>query len=231
MRCITCGEVMRLVQAVSDQGMMVPGYEHLTYECPGCHEVERRLTFKTAQSEEQAAAPPLPPPAPPVPAPEPQAPAAPSAWELAQEKVQARQVDLQNRADLVRQAEAADQFHRDWERLVPARRLPIRRVEQTAAKPSQPSAPSAAVKTAPPRPPGPLERVATKLRHYAAKRGIEPQNPHVFSRFDQFWEDLTPRPAALDLRAAEVAATPPKSNSRVPVETPPRAGEDASRRK
>jgi hypothetical protein len=228
MRCITCGEVMRLVQVVSDHGMMVPGYEHLTYECPGCHEVERRLTFKTAQSEEQAAAPPPPPP--PVPAPEPQAPAAPSAWELAQEKVQARQVELQNRADLVRQAEAADQFHRDWERLVPARRLPIRRAAQIAAKPSQPSAPSVAV-NAPPRPPGPLDRVAAKLRHYAAKRGIETQNPHVFSRFDQFWENLTPRPAALDLQAAPVAPAPTKSNSRGPVDTPPRAAEDASRRK
>src|ERR1700680_4456981 len=45
MRCIGCGEEMRLVQAVADHTMMVPGYEHQTLECPGCHEVERRLVF------------------------------------------------------------------------------------------------------------------------------------------------------------------------------------------
>jgi len=227
MRCITCGEVMRLVQAVSDHDMMVPGYEHQTYECLGCHEVERRLTFTTSPSAEQAA--PLPS-APPIPAPEPQAPALPSAWELAQEKVQARQVELQNRADLARQAKAADQFERDWEELVPARRVTVRRAAQIAAMPSQPGAAPAAV-TTPPRPPGPLERVAAKIRDYAAKRGIEPQNPHVFSRFDQFWENLTPGPPALDLQAVPVAPTPPKSNSLVPVETPSRADEDASKRR
>ena len=48
MRCIGCGEEMRLVQAVADHTMMVPGYEHHTLECLGCHEVERRLVFTKA---------------------------------------------------------------------------------------------------------------------------------------------------------------------------------------
>jgi len=73
--------------------------------------------------------------------------------------------------------------------------------------------------------------VAAKIRDDAAKRGIEPQNPHVFSRFDQFWENLAPAPAELELQAVPVAPTPPKSNRVVPVETQPRADQNASKRK
>jgi hypothetical protein len=45
MRCVACGAEMRLVRAVPAETMMVAGYEHRTFECPGCHEQERRLVF------------------------------------------------------------------------------------------------------------------------------------------------------------------------------------------
>ena len=45
MRCVPCGAEMRLVQVVGDDTMMVVGYEHHIFECSGCREVERRLTF------------------------------------------------------------------------------------------------------------------------------------------------------------------------------------------
>jgi hypothetical protein len=46
MRCITCGEQMRLALVVADETMFVPGYEHQTFECVGCRETERRLVFR-----------------------------------------------------------------------------------------------------------------------------------------------------------------------------------------
>jgi hypothetical protein len=45
MLCIACGAEMRLMQAVPDTTMMVSGYEHHTWQCTGCDEVERRLVF------------------------------------------------------------------------------------------------------------------------------------------------------------------------------------------
>jgi hypothetical protein len=51
MRCISCGEQMRLVGAVPAETMFVPGYEHHTLECLGCREVERRFVFRTDKGE------------------------------------------------------------------------------------------------------------------------------------------------------------------------------------
>jgi hypothetical protein len=48
MRCVTCGETMRLVQALPDDNMFVSGYEHHILECLGCGETERRLVFRHA---------------------------------------------------------------------------------------------------------------------------------------------------------------------------------------
>ena len=45
MRCMSCGEEMCLVQVVEDKTKMVKGYEHHTFECSGCREIERRLVF------------------------------------------------------------------------------------------------------------------------------------------------------------------------------------------
>jgi hypothetical protein len=36
---------MHLVRVARDETMMVPGYEHHTFECSACGEVERRLIF------------------------------------------------------------------------------------------------------------------------------------------------------------------------------------------
>ena len=49
MLCVKCGAEMHLVQVASDNTMMVPGYEHHTFECPACRDVERRLTFNRAR--------------------------------------------------------------------------------------------------------------------------------------------------------------------------------------
>ena len=48
MRCVACGAEMHLVHVAGDDTMMVRGYEHHTFECSGCPEVERRLTFTRA---------------------------------------------------------------------------------------------------------------------------------------------------------------------------------------
>ena len=45
MRCVTCGEEMRLVQIVEDKTKMVAGYEQHMLECSGCGEAEHRLVF------------------------------------------------------------------------------------------------------------------------------------------------------------------------------------------
>jgi hypothetical protein len=36
---------MLLMQTVQDETMPVPGFEHHTFMCPSCHDVEHRLTF------------------------------------------------------------------------------------------------------------------------------------------------------------------------------------------
>ena len=43
MRCMACGAEMRLMSAVPDETLMVPGYEHHTLQCMGCNDIERRL--------------------------------------------------------------------------------------------------------------------------------------------------------------------------------------------
>jgi hypothetical protein len=45
MRCLGCGAEMQLVKIVGEDTMMVRGYEHHTFECSACGEVERRLSF------------------------------------------------------------------------------------------------------------------------------------------------------------------------------------------
>ena len=45
MRCVSCGEEMRLLQVVEEMTMMVTGYEKHSFECSGCREVEQRLVF------------------------------------------------------------------------------------------------------------------------------------------------------------------------------------------
>src|SRR5436190_23392872 len=45
MRCMLCGEEMRLVRATRDEALLVPGFEHHVTICPSCHEEETRLVF------------------------------------------------------------------------------------------------------------------------------------------------------------------------------------------
>ena len=55
MRCVPCGAEMHLVQVAGDDTMMVPGYEHHTFECTACPEVERRLIFTRSRRSLPAA--------------------------------------------------------------------------------------------------------------------------------------------------------------------------------
>jgi len=45
MRCMACGTEMILIDVVRDDAMAVPGFEHHTFACSGCRDVERRLVF------------------------------------------------------------------------------------------------------------------------------------------------------------------------------------------
>ena len=45
MRCTACGAEMILMNVVRDETMTVPGFEHHTFRCSECHDVERRLAF------------------------------------------------------------------------------------------------------------------------------------------------------------------------------------------
>jgi hypothetical protein len=45
MRCMACGAEMILLNVVQDDTMAVPGFEHHTFICSECHDVERRFVF------------------------------------------------------------------------------------------------------------------------------------------------------------------------------------------
>jgi hypothetical protein len=45
MRCLACGAEMQLMHVVQDDTMWVPGYEHRTFMCSACGDIERRLVF------------------------------------------------------------------------------------------------------------------------------------------------------------------------------------------
>jgi len=45
MRCMACGAEMILMNVIQDETMPVPGFEHRTFMCSECHDVERRLAF------------------------------------------------------------------------------------------------------------------------------------------------------------------------------------------
>src|SRR5262245_17950991 len=55
MRCMACGAEMLLMQTVQDDTMAVSGFEHQTFMCSSCHDVEQRLVF--AKQPEQPSAP------------------------------------------------------------------------------------------------------------------------------------------------------------------------------
>jgi hypothetical protein len=46
MRCLVCAAAMNLMKVVEDDTMPVPGFEHHTFMCSACGDVERRLVFR-----------------------------------------------------------------------------------------------------------------------------------------------------------------------------------------
>jgi len=100
MRCLACGAEMHLMQAVPDDTMMVAGYEHQTWQCTSCNDVERRLAFSRAKTPIAAVPMPAAPPqddSPPTPAPEPPLAAATtasaSAWARTIARIRGRHID------------------------------------------------------------------------------------------------------------------------------------------
>jgi len=49
MRCVVCGAEMHLLRTAADKTMMVPGYEHHSFECSACREAGHGLTFTRAR--------------------------------------------------------------------------------------------------------------------------------------------------------------------------------------
>src|SRR3984893_6478296 len=45
MRCMACGAEMILTNVVQDDTIGVPGFEHQTFMCSECHDLERRFVF------------------------------------------------------------------------------------------------------------------------------------------------------------------------------------------
>jgi hypothetical protein len=44
---MACGAVMHLIQFHPAEATMGPGFEHHSFECSGCRDVERRLVFSS----------------------------------------------------------------------------------------------------------------------------------------------------------------------------------------
>src|SRR5262249_2595016 len=119
MRCIGCGQGMRVVKAVADCTMMVPGYEHQTLECPDCRMVERRMVFGRTIGPLTVEPMGLPASAPmPAATPVQSAPIAhPKAWTRALDKLRNTQPALKDRAAAVLASEAIVEFRRTWDGL------------------------------------------------------------------------------------------------------------------
>jgi hypothetical protein len=45
MRCLACDAEMILMNVVRDDTMALLGFEHHSFSCPRCHDVDRRLVF------------------------------------------------------------------------------------------------------------------------------------------------------------------------------------------
>jgi hypothetical protein len=45
MLCMACGAEMILMKVVQADSALLPGFEHHTFACSACHDVERRLVF------------------------------------------------------------------------------------------------------------------------------------------------------------------------------------------
>ena len=50
MLCLMCGTEMVLIDVVKDKAITVRGFEHQTYKCPKCHEIDGRFAFNKRDS-------------------------------------------------------------------------------------------------------------------------------------------------------------------------------------
>jgi hypothetical protein len=55
---MACDAEMILMKVAADDTMPVPGFEHHTFMCSGCRDVERRLVFAGTRVRENAGEPP-----------------------------------------------------------------------------------------------------------------------------------------------------------------------------
>jgi hypothetical protein len=53
MRCMACGAAMHLIEVQPAEATMGPGFEHHTFECSDCKDVERRLMFSSPSVQPQ----------------------------------------------------------------------------------------------------------------------------------------------------------------------------------
>jgi hypothetical protein len=235
MRCMACGEEMRLVQVVPDDTMPVPGYEHHTLACPGCHDVERRLVFSRDLEPVPFEPRPLPPAAlraeaaaaraarssveiPPDPVMASISITAPS-WARAVDRLRNQQSSLQARQADVKASATAEQMRRDWQEAVRSRRL--KQATATPVAPADRSRPS-------PAPSSAMARVIARLRRRDTWQQTWHQTWHQAAggaadehrRFDQMWESFAP-----DTQAAASPAQPAAVGSKSLVPVAPPAGE------
>ena len=54
MRCLVCNAEMVLMEAVLADPTILPGFEHRTFSCSACRDIERRLVFTGASQPGRA---------------------------------------------------------------------------------------------------------------------------------------------------------------------------------
>ena len=98
MRCLVCNSEMLLIEAVQADANTLPGFQHHTFLCSPCHDVERRLVFTGVKTITATARPDLP-------ASKVTGGGAPNAWARAVEKLLSRQAALKGDALAKRNSE------------------------------------------------------------------------------------------------------------------------------
>ncbi len=155
MKCFVCGSEMRRDQMAGEESVSVSGFEHRTFRCSSCGDVERRLVLSTARDAEPA-----------EPEPAIQSPAIQSST------IQSCSTDEQSAAPAaVRQpAKKLSGIYTRLRRLLPFRRESVAPLRAPAAAPS--AAPPANVETVEPAPrTTPTLRHALELGHDSTRAG------------------------------------------------------------
>jgi hypothetical protein len=226
MRCMACGEEMRVVQVVPDATMPVAGYEHHTLECPACHEVERRLIFIREMEPvpfEPRTLPPLARDDEVTTSAGAAANAAVNTWARALDRLRVQQTSLQERKALAKASQAADEFRRDWNDIVRSRHS----APGPMAGPVRITTVAKIAKTPPPRsdaitgadgalshkePSSAMARVIARLRRRGAWQAVD-RSSEANRSFDRMWESFAPG-------APSPAGALARSRSLVPIAMP-----------